>query len=427
MKNTRRSSVPWRLASAAALGIVAGACAGGGGEVGTRSAQVAQGEVVGCAMARVPLTVDEGLFAYIEPENLLRMSEDFLVVGTPTYTWEPGPDGDTLPRTANQYIAARFSLDGHPTLIEKPLDVPIGDVRAVSLGGDRWGVLFDEEESTLPSRSVKSLALWYAEHDGTRWTTLESVPYPAEATVRAHSSTGLVRAGDDLVWVVPVDLEGGRYRLVEYRRTADGWVSEVVSEDAVEVSALAYDPDWGLWLAQFSEDPDLPGWQQSLRLYRRSDTWDLVRRVVVMPEERKVRDPGITIFSTGVTVSWRVESREDMAAYTLVDVTTEDDGVLLTLDPRVWQVMPLTPPDDRPAWVVRHLVEDPPGVELRLLRPGRDGGAELVAATAPGHPAGQASLALAPTEALIVGPQVEADPAYRYLRSLIIRLSPSCT
>ena len=414
----------WRLAGAVALGAVATACTGGSAEPGTR---VAAGGVLGCEMARVPLTVGDDVFAYIEPENLFRIGSDFLVVGTPGYTWAPGTGADSLPLTVNEHLAARFSFDGRATLIEPPIDAHIGDVRAVSLGGERWAVLFDEEASRDPSEWGRSRALWYAEHDGTRWTTVESLPYPPDASVRAHSSTELVRMGDGVAWVVPVDLEGGTYQLLAYRRTADGWTTEVVSDDAVEVSALAYDPDWGLWLAQFSEDPELPEWQQSLRLYRRAETWELVRRVVMMPEDWKVREPGITIFPAGVTVSWRVESREDMGAYAMVDVTPEGGGALVALDPSVWQVEPLSPPDDRPAWLVRHLSEDPPGVELRLLRAHPEEGVEILAATAPGHPAGLASLALAPSEALVVGPQVGTDPAYQYLRSLIIRLSPSCT
>jgi hypothetical protein len=425
MSITRRKAVTWRLAGAAALGAAATACTGGSAESGRPRG--ASSGVLGCETARVPLAVDDGVFAYIEPENLFRVGSGFLVTGTPSYTWKPGTDADSLPLTADQHLAARFSLDGRATLIEQPIDAPIGDVRAVSLGGERWAVLFDEEASRDPSEWTRSEALWYAEHDGTRWTTVESVPYPPDTRVRAHSSTEVVRMGDDLAWVVPVDLEGGRYQLLEYRRTADGWTTAVVSDDAVEVSALAYDPDAGLWLAQFSEDPGLPGWQQSLRLYRHAETWELVRRIAVMPEDWKVRDPGITIFPTGVTVSWRVESREDVGAYAMVDVTPGGGGALVALDSAAWQVEPLSPPDDRPAWVVRHLAEDPPGVELRLLRARPDGSAELVAAAPPGHPAGLASLALAPNEALVVGPQVGTDPAYRYLRSLIIRLSPSCT
>jgi hypothetical protein len=415
----------WRLVRAAALGAAAAACTGGSGESGP---QAASGGVPGCEMARVPLSVGDGVFAYVEPENLLRIGPDFLVVGTPTYTWAPGTDADSLPLTIEEHLAARFAFDGRATLIESPLDAPIGDVRAVSLGGERWAVLFDEEASRDPNTSGRSLALWYAEHDGTRWTTLESVPYPPDTEVRAHSSSQLVRVGDDVAWVVPVDLEGGRYQLHAYRRTRDGWTTEVVSDDAVEVSALAYDAGSGLWLAQFSEDPAFPQWQQSLRLFRRGETWELVRRVVVMPEGWKVRDPGVTIFPTGVTVSWRVESREDAGAYAMVDVTPEGGGTLVALDPAVWQVSPLSPPDDRPAWVVRHLMADSPEVELRLLRAGPNhASAELVAATPPGHPAGLAALAITPSEALIVGPQVGTDPAYQYLRSLIIRLSPSCT
>ncbi|HUP51013.1 MAG TPA: hypothetical protein VM198_00955, partial [Longimicrobiales bacterium] len=328
----RRKTVGWQLAGSAALGAVAAACTGGGAEPGS---QIAGGGVAGCEMARVPLTVGDGVFAYIEPESFFRVGSDFLVVGTPGYTSAPGTDADSLPLTVNEHLAARFSFDGRATLIEPPIDGHIGDVRAVSLGGERWAVLFDEEASRDPSEWGRSRALWYAEHDGTRWTTVESVPYPPDASVRAHSSTELVRMGDDVAWVVPVDLERGTYQLLAYRRTADGWITEVVSDDAVEVAALAFDPDWGLWLAQFSEDPGLPGWQQSLRLYRRAETWELVRRVVVMPEDWKVRDPGVTIFPAGVTVSWRVESREDMGAYAMVDVTPDGGGALDTLDASV--------------------------------------------------------------------------------------------
>lgn len=422
----KRQRLGWVGAWLVGLAAAVGSCAGGTADSSPVAGGMVSGTVAGCEVGRAPLALGEGVFPYIEPEDLLRIGSDFLVVGTPSYTWAPGTEGDSLPLTTEAHIAARFTLGGRAVLIEKPIADHIGGVRALPLGGDRWGILFDQVVPGSSTQVTRSFGLWYAEHDGARWSVLEAVPFPDQGRLDFFSSSEMVRVEGDLVWVVPVRQTAGQTELLQYERRSDGWHSEVISGDIVEVATLAYEPGSGLWLAHFSEDPGLPEWQQSLRLYRRGAGWELVRRVAVMPVGAKVVDPSIAIFPDGVTVSWRVESGVDDGAYAMVGIGADGGGTTLRLDPRVLQVMSLRPPDGRPAWIVQHH-DDSGSVELRLLRRRPPFEADVVASTSSPYSAFLASLALAPSEALIVGPQVSSDPADPYVRSLILRLSPSCT
>jgi len=118
--------------------VLAAACAGGAASGDGGSPTGAATDVAaGCVVARTPLTAGVDTFVYVEPEDLLKIASGFLVVGTPTYTWAPGTDGDSLPVTAGQHVAARFGLDGRATLIERPVQDSIGSVRALPLGSDR--------------------------------------------------------------------------------------------------------------------------------------------------------------------------------------------------------------------------------------------------------------------------------------------------
>ncbi len=421
----RRSEAP-RLG--VLLALASAACAGEAGEPAERAEPGSTRDVVACEVARVPLTIEDGTHPYVEPEALLRLGEGLLVAGTPTYTWADGPGGATTRVTTDAHVAARFGLDGAATLVEKPIPGAIGSVRPVALGGERWGLLFDEVVAdSLPGRAIP-LGLWYGEHDGERWARLERLPEPPEGRPVISGSTELVRAGDDLVWIVParVGLDSA-HQAVEYTRSAGRWRQRVISGAAIEVAALAFDPSSGLWWAQFSEDPDLPGWQQSLRLYRRVGGWELVRRVAVLPEGDKVRDPRVTPTTGGVSVSWRVEGAEDLGAYAVLDIGSDGGGRRLTLDSSVSQIMALRAGDGGPEWLVVHQDESGPSPELRLLEPGRVSVPERRLTTVSPYLGFLAAASHAPSEVLVVGPQYSADPTNQFLRSLIIRLSTSCT
>jgi hypothetical protein len=382
-----------------------------------------------CEIRPAPLALEDGTQLYVEPEELIRVGSDLVVVGTPTYTWESGPDV-VVQRTVDAHIAARFDLEGRSRLIEKPIPGAIGTVRAVALGGERWGLLFNEvHPDSLPQKD-HVLGVWYAEHDGERWATLEPVPLPEQGVPDFSSSSELVRTGDGLAWVTAARLPFFLSELVHYERRDGVWRRRVVSDEWIEVSALAYDPvERALWMAHFSEDPALPGWQQSLRLHRLGSTWELVSRLTVVESDVKVRDPGLVVLPDGIAASWRLEGPATLEARARVGIGVGRDGGDLTLDPTSYQVVPLTAADGGAAWLVNHLTEGRPA-ELRVLR-----GLALAAATtaatlvttAPNpYPSFFAALSVG-REVVVVGPEVALDPSQPTVRSLILRLSTNCT
>jgi len=289
-------------------------------------------------------------------------------------------------------------------------------------------VLFDIAWATPPDPVSRTLALWYAEHDGAGWSLLETLPTPEGARLDLHSSTELVRLGEELAWVTVARRPDGRSRVLEYRRSAGSWRSEVVSEEWVESSSLASEGDSVLWLAHYATDASFPDFRKSVRLYRRAASeWEPVSRVADFPGSTLLADLAVRVRPGGVELTWRVESATDDGAYAAVGLGRAREGARLDLDRRVLQVLPLEPLAGRPRWLVSRVAPDGRSLELRLLEPQRPAGGELLASAPSPYLAFLASLALPPSEALVVGPEVSPDPDYPFVRSLVLRLSTTCT
>jgi hypothetical protein len=424
-----------------ALVAAAGQAACGGGHSGAseepRLAElwpglVAESDVPArCLVARVPFRLEDGAELYVEPEELLRLGNDLLVVGTPTYVWpaDPGGQGDTP--LADAHVAARFDLDGRTRLIEKPIPGTIGRVRAVALGDERWGLLFDEvHPDSLPSKH-HLLALWYAEHDGARWTSLERVPAPEEGVLDLWADSELVRSAEGLMWVVALRLASGGSQLLHYERVGGRWRHEVISDEWAELVTLAGDPVGGTaWLAHFSTDPDFSEWRQSLRLHRRvGGTWELVDRIAEVPPGVKVRDPRVIARAGGPSISWWLLGGPDREAHAHVGWEAGGRGVSLRLDPSAVQVVPVDDIGASPSWVEGHLDAAGQLSELRLVRVAASGAArtvEVVASSPNPFPSFFAAISVA-NEVVVVGPEPGAIRGRPTVRSLILRLSTTCT
>jgi hypothetical protein len=397
-----------------ALVCLSASCAAGG------AGHADPGAALGlCEIARVPLTIADGSHPYVEAQSLVRVRSGFIVAGLPTYTWAPGRATERV--TANEHMAAQFSLDGGATLIEKPIPGAVERVRAVALVGERWGALFAEilPDSTRVRQEI--LHLWYAEHDGQRWVSLEELDVPEGEAPDLWGGTELVWTGESVVWVAPLRPGPGA---VLYERRGGAWSHELISDAQIEVSALAHHPSMGLLWAHFSEDPGLPGWQQSLRLYRRGASWELVTRVLVASEGMKVRSPTIMPVGDGVTVSWLLG---DGGAYALVGIGPGGERTPVDLDPDASRVLPFAPADQEPLWLIAHA--DPGSQErgLELLAPGSPFGPRRVGSLPSPFVLSHTAAVVSPTELVVVGPQYDPDPANGFLRSLILRLSTSCT
>ena len=83
-------------------------------------------------------------------------------------------------------------------------------------------------------------------------------------------------------------------------------------------------------------------------------------------------------------------------------------------------------PDGVPTWVVDHIDPITQQSELRLVRDTPEG--VSITRRLPNPYTGFfGALPLAPSEVLVVGPEFNPDPAHPTVRSLILRLSSSCT
>ena len=420
----------WILSGRASVGLMLGlsACAGGAPSADEPGPLDAAGEVggPGCVVDRFPLTIGDGVYAYIEPEDLIRVGSSYVVVGSPSYTWAPGTPGDSLPLTMNRHLAARFTLDGDVTLIELPVQDSVGSVRSVPLGGERWGVLFDIERRRPSGHLWESIALWYAEHDGAGWSVLEPVPMPEEGELVMSASSELVRIRDELIWIAPARPTDGTSEVIEYVRRDGGWQRRVVGNDWVEASTLAYAEGSGLWMAR--SGPNAERTWAGIRLYRRDGDWHLVRDVYAFPSGSRARSPRIMLLPDGVSVSWRMVDGTDDGAYAALGIRPDNEGALLALDRAVLQIVPLPGPgaNDAPRWIISRVNQAARRLDLKILGPRPlFGGAPLASVPSP-YLGFFGALTRTREEVVVVGSEMGSDPADPFVRSLILRLSTSC-
>jgi hypothetical protein len=422
------------------LALAMGGCALGGsqgseqGTVMGWSAGVVSRTLPVCEVGRSLLTLDDGTVVYVEPEEIMRLASGILMAGTPTYAWAPGsgPSWDRVQPDA--HLAVLFDREGRARVIEKPIAGAIGAVRAVALGGDRWATVFAEIHPDSLPESEFLLDTWYAEHDGRRWTLVERLPPPARGRLEFATDSELVRTRDGLAWVTGTRFPNARGELVQYERRNGAWSVRVVSDAWVEVTALAYDPrERILWMAHFSEDPDLPGWQQSFRLYRSRDggAWELAARLAVAERDAKVREPRLSVLPGGLAVAWLTfppTPDAGLEARVRLGIRRGQDGTEVSLDPDAFDIHPLGEPGGHPTWLVNHLVDHGRSAELTVVRVRRSHSITVESGGVPNpYPSFFAALALGDDEIVVVGPEVDRDPEAPTVRSLVIRLSTSCT
>ena len=348
-----------------------------------------------------------------------------LVSGAPTYTWEAGSAPNAVMASRDAQLAAYITPDG-VTLIEKPIDVAVGDVRVAALDDSRWAALFSEVGPDSLPLAKQDRGAWYAEYDGEHRTLLEPVPLPVVGDLAFSASSALVRAGDRLAWIAVVRLPEHRASVLSYERRDGEWRSREVSDAWAETTALAYGPSSGLWLALVSEDPDLPGWQKSLRLYRHTSSWELVSRVWVAEAGTEIYEPRVTVLPGGVTVTWRSVGREALFALARVEIRPGSAGRELMLDENAAQVVPLEMADGVPTWIVDHVNPITQQIELRLVRATPRSASVVLTVPSP-YTGFFGAVSTAPYEVFVAGPEFNPDPARPTVRSLILRLSTSCT
>lgn len=368
---------------------------------------------------RTPLILADGRHAYVEPMDLVRVGEGFVVTGTPTYVWEMG-----LARAAvaseRRHIAAYLDEEP-PRLVEKPLDVDVGAVRSVALGPRSWGMLFSELSREEPSRFREASGLWYAEYDGEGWSDPESVPMPPQGqTPELHTSSPLVLHEGVLRWAVVTRRPGAA---LLYERRNGAWSVQRIEDAGLEATALAGGPS-GLWLALSGVDPGITGPRKSVRLLHWDEDWRLVSRNQTTESYTEIRSPSVMVLRDGVTLTW-VEQRGPGVVMARVGIGVDDPGRLVLVDAAAPVVWPVLTEAQEPAWVVQHVNEISRADELRLLR--LDGRSTTLVHAIPYPYTGfYAAAAAGPDEVVVTGSEFSPDPARPTVRSLTLRLNPSC-
>jgi len=371
---------------------------------------------------------------YVEHEQVIDVGGELLLAGVPSYRWRLRPDGgaDMLSRD----VIAGAYLGAPGRIVEKPIAGTPGSVRVAALDDRRWAaIVLQVDPDSLPAHEVFE-GLWYGEHDGQRWSELEPMQFPGDRFM-SRASTRLVRAGDRLVWLV-LDLAGTRSIVHVYQRVDGAWTRHVMpNAERVEEMELTYLEGSGLWLLLSGYDPDLPGFQKSLRLYRERpdvdvsgpDRWEFISRVTVAAGDTRLWEASLVVDSTGATVTWEDAGRERSRTMARVAIGPGRPGTLLTLADSSIYARPVSMPDGSVAILVDHFEDFPPTPasrpELRLLRVS-GGRLEHVSSFRSPFTGSFIVQRVGDTEVIALGAELLRQPSGERVRSLVLRLSMSC-
>lgn len=428
----QRTRSPANLPAAVGLLLVGLAAVGCGptspaGERGTAgvASSVGTEPVPGACVAgpveRRPLVLPGGLHAYVEPENLMRVGDELVVAGSPTYTWAVG-DGAARIASTDAHIAAYVDA-ARPRLVRSPVDAPIGMVRTVALGEQRWGALFVEGEPADDGTAepLTLVRMYYSEYDGDVWSAPERVPLPDGGALFPESSSPLVLAGERLHWVV-VRRSGGE--ALHYERHAGTWTIETVEAGGAEAAGLAVGPS-GLWVALSGFGPDAAGSRKSVRLLRHEGAgWRVVSRDPTAEPYTEIVGPSVLAGPGGVSVTW-TEARGAGLVRARVGVRPDDSGGLVTIDPSAPAVRTFSSSTGEPRWALWHTGPGSASDQLRIARV-RGGVVETEQAMPYPYTGYFAVVAAGPDEVVVSGSEFSPDSTRPTVRSLTFRLNPSC-
>jgi hypothetical protein len=383
-----------------------------------------------CATEPRPIVLDDGTEVYQEPQNLLRVGDELLLAGSPTYGFLPQPaDRDAVVRARNAYAATY--LTDPPRTVPKPIGGFLDSSTSVALGGGGWASIMQETLPDSTNRDRTLVGLWYGEHDGERWTLAESLPTPPRVEFNVLTASALVRDGDRLVWAARA-MGLSEDPIFLYERVEGVWRFERLPFDMVEAVVLAHSDAWGLWLLVVGIEETASSWTKTLRLFRPESGWEMVHRVAAYDDANwEVLWPKVVMDDSGLTVAWLLSDGEHARALTRSGITESSDGVEYVLADHVENVYAVPTPGSSVAWLLDYVGPDPSpdpvarSHELRLVRI-VNSQVTLLAST-PSPFVGYVQVeALSEAEILVVGAQMGLARPQVPVRSLILRLSASC-
>ncbi len=421
-------STTWSVRRASLMAVALAAVGCGGDPSPAMGA--APTEFPPCMLERRPLVLEDGSELYVEHQDVIRVGDDLLVAGAPSYLWRPLP-GRRAERLATDAFVAAYFWDP-ARAVPKPVSGALASVRVAPLDDVRWGaIMLEVDPDSLPGREIFR-GLWYGEYDGERWSRLEAVASPG-AGIHSRLSSGLVRAGDRMIWAAFEMLPYGRSGVRLYERVGDAWTHALLPEDRVEQVDLAYLDGFGLWLLVSGYDPGLPGFQKSLRLFRERpggdptdpQRWELMSRVAVARAPSRLAWASLVLHSEGATVSWTELGQGASVTKSRFGIGPEGPGMLITLDEQTFDVRAVAMSEGTMVWIVNPSTTDGRTPELRILT-NESGRVEHLTTIPDPFPGTYTVRALSPREFVVVGPELRLDTIGVPVRSLLLRLSTSC-
>jgi hypothetical protein len=208
-----------------------------------------------------------------------------------------------------------------------------------------------------------------------------------------------------------------------YERVDGVWRFSSVPDSDVEAAGLAADAS-GVWVALSGLDPGITEPRKSVRLYHRGDGWRLVSRNPTAATYTEIRQLHVMALPGGVTLTWS-EAHEEAFVMARVGIGLDRPGRGVRVDDSSGLVRPFRTTSGEPAWLVQHDDADARSAELRLLR--LDGERTRVTQAVPLPFTGFfTALAEGPDGVFVTGAEFDPDPTRPTVRSLNLRLTPSC-
>jgi len=414
------------------LGLATACTPDGGraGEGGTDGSSGVEPIARACAISEVgrsPVALSPGTGVYVEPHALSVFGDGFLLAGHPVIDWTV-PDSGPAAMTSQGRFLGVLSVGGELRSIPRPPGVaPIEWLRMVPRGPSVWGFLLDEAATEDgPGRIV------YAEFDGAEWSEPEVVSVPDGGTVDVSMGSAL-RVDDSgvVMWAGRFQSSGPSVDVLVFRRTQAGWTSSVGAREWVDETDIYPGGSGEFWLAVTALDPEYESRRRSVRIFAPGEPLEHTLSVALPADF--LQDPVFARGPGGLSLAWRHVGSAGAVAETwlqrAVIEVVDGDGIHappVLLDAGAALLQGLTAPDGSTLWFTYHIS---PVTESETLRITRDDGVNLSVLFDRPYPfVGLFRAAIDGSgDILVAGPLIDMDPLSPSVRSLLLRLSLSCT
>jgi hypothetical protein len=260
-------------------------------------------------LSREPLMV-EGRALHIEPRQLVYGEDgDLLLLGVHNLLFEKHVNGNWTDMSGDSILGVVIRTDGAHKLVKSTIPMRrLAEPRAAHLRQRRFAVTFVElPEYTGEERPDTIETLWHLTLEDGQWTAEEQIVMPDSGRVSAMYVSPLVRFGDSLALALLYKDFWPRDVIV-FVRTGTGWTFETVPTRYALYPNLAHSRANGLLLAAVYPDPLKQSDGNSLFLWRRTSTWNLIGKVAGS-ETGHVHYPTLHLEGGSSILAWRAELR----------------------------------------------------------------------------------------------------------------------